>query len=131
MSQYKSVKLGKVYTLTLKPGDDILSSINDVVSAERLTDAVFLTGIGNIINCSTHFAVKQSDGTYRDIPRTFRDTPFEISGVQGFIEKREDGRSRIHLHGVIGDPNESWTIHIHEGCTVLHNFKIAFAQIIE
>ncbi len=131
MSQYESVNLGRVYTLTLNPGDDILSSISQVVEKEKLTNAVFLAGIGNIINCSTHFAVKQDDGTYEDIPRVFKDTPFEISGVQGFIEKRGDGTSLIHLHGVIGDPKESWTIHIHEGCTVLNDFKIAFAEIID
>lgn len=107
-----------------------MGSIDTLIQSEGLQNAVFLAGCGSIIDCHTHFAVKQADGSYKDVPRAILDSPFCLSGVSGFIEQKPDGMRVTHLHGVIGNPTESWTIHIHEGCTVLHDFVIVIAEII-
>ena len=130
MSKYTNVQLGKVYTLTLGPGEDILKCVNALIEKEHLQNAVFLSGGGSISECHTHFAIKQSDGSFMDIPRSFIDTPFKICGVSGFIEEKPDGSHMTHLHGVIGNDRESWTVHLHDRCLVLHNFTLVIAELL-
>ena len=124
MSHCRSVRFGRVFSLALEPGDDILACAREAVFREKVADAVFLAGAGAVDGCRSHFAAKNEEGEYRDYPLSWSG-PYSICAVQGFIE-----RGQVHLHGVIGDKEGSWTVHIHEGCTCLGSFRLVFAELL-
>lgn len=124
MSQVRQVRYGRTFVVDVAPGEDILACVEAAVAEHQVTDAVFLSGIGDLNCCNSHFAQKLEDGSYMDFPLSWQDTPFTLSGVQGFIEQ-----GRCHLHGVIGNDRECWTVHFHEGCTCLTSFRLVFSEL--
>lgn len=125
MSRYRNVRYGRTFLVELEPGEDVLRSVEAAVQEAGIIDAVFLAGIGDLKCCHSHFAAKQDNGKYMDFPLEWEDVPFTLTGVQGFIEK-----GRCHLHGVIGNNEECWTIHFHEGCICLSQFRLVFSQLV-
>jgi predicted DNA-binding protein with PD1-like motif len=126
MSQNRHVRFGRTFLVEVAPGEDILAAVEAAVAENNVTDAVFLSGIGDLDCCNSHFAAKDENGKYKDFPLRWENVPMTLSGVQGFIEK-----GRCHLHGVIGNDQECWTVHFHEGCTCLTSFRLVFAELLE
>ena len=125
MSKNRPVRLGRTFLLELGPNEDILQSVEAAVAEHGIKSAVFLSGIGDLDCCNSHYAAKDENGKYMDYPLQWKHVPLTLSGVQGFIEK-----GRCHLHGVIGNDQECWTVHFHEGCTCLTNFRLVFAELL-
>lgn len=126
MSRNRKVRYGRTFLVELAPGEDVLLSVEAAVKEHNVTDAVFLAGIGDLNCCHSHFAGKLENGKYMDFPLEWENVPFTLTGVQGFIEK-----GRCHLHGVIGNDKECWTVHFHEGCICLSDFKLVFSELLE
>lgn len=125
MSRYRNVRYDRTFLVELEPGEDILLNVEAAVQQAQVSNAVFLAGIGDLKCCHSHFAAKQENGKYMDFPLEWEDVPFTLTGVQGFIEK-----GRCHLHGVIGNKEECWTIHFHEGCICLSKFQLVFSELV-
>ncbi len=125
MSHYHSVGYGRTFLVEVEAGEDVLQCIESVVAEHQIKNAVFLSGIGDLACCSSHFAAKDENGKYMDYPLRWENEPMTLTGVQGFIEK-----GRCHLHGVIGNDKECWTVHFHEGCTCLTGFQLVFSELI-
>ncbi len=126
MSQYQPVQFGRVFVLELEPGEDILVSVSHLVEEQKLERAVFQAGAGAVDHCRSHFAAKNEEGEYRDYPLSWDDTPYQLCGVSGFIEK-----GRPHLHGVLGNQEESWTVHLHEGCLCSEPFRLLVTELTD
>ena len=109
MSKNRPVRLGRTFLLELGPNEDILQSVEAAVAEHGIKSAVFLSGIGDLDCCNSHYAAKDENGKYMDYPLQWKHVPLTLSGVQGFIEK-----GRCHLHGVIGNDQELSLIHISE-----------------
>lgn len=124
MGKYQSVAYGRVFVLELETGDDILACATALMEEQKLARAVFLAGAGSVSQCRSHFAGKNEEGKYRDYPLAW-EGPHELNGVSGFIEK-----GRPHLHGVLGNREESWTVHLHEGCICLDSFRLVAAELV-
>ena len=126
MSTNRKVKYGRTFTVELGPDEDVLRSVEAAVEENGVTDAVFLAGTGDLKNVRSHFAGKLDNGEYMDFPLDWDDAAFAVTGVQGFIEQ-----GRVHLHAVIGNDEECWTIHFHEGCTTLTGLRLVFSELSE
>lgn len=126
MSKYQKVSYGRTIWLDVAAGEDILLAVEQSVAELGITSAVFLAGIGDLDCCVSHFAAKDENGKYMDYPLQWDHVPMTLSGVQGFIEK-----GRCHLHGVIGNQDECWTVHFHEGCISLNGFTLVFSELLE
>ncbi len=125
MSQYHAVRYGKTFLVEVSAGEDILLAVEAAVAENHVQNAVFLCGIGDLDCCVSHFAAKDENGKYKDYLLQWEHTPMTLSGVQGFIEK-----GRCHLHGVIGNDKECWTVHFHEGCICLTDFQLVFSELL-
>ena len=125
MSQCRSVHYGRTFLVEVSPGEDILKAVEAAVAENQVQHAVFLCGIGDLDCCVSHFAAKDEQGAYMDYPLEWEHTPMTLSGVQGFIEQ-----GRCHLHGVIGNDRECWTVHFHEGCICLTDFRLVFSELL-
>ena len=126
MSSYANVQIGRICTLTLESGEDLLLSVNQVLEKEHIQNAIFLAGTGTLLECHTHYA----DETLRqEVPVIIRNTPMELCGVSGFIEQKPGG-AVTHLHGVIYDGTAARTAHIHEGCKVFTSFQLVIAEML-
>ena len=124
MSKYAKVRFGRAYVLDFQAGDDLLTNVETFVAAEGLKNATFLAGAGDLINCHTHYA---DEAQKKEVHVYINDTPMELCGLQGFIEKGHG----VHLHGVMGTEEQSRTVHIHEGCTVRNSFRLTAIELLD
>ncbi len=126
MPHYQSVRPGRVFVLELAPGEDILLCVERLVAEQSLRHAVFQAGSGAVDHCRSHFAAKNEQGEYRDYPLAWDGEPRQLCAVGGFIEQ-----GRVHLHGVLGNPDESWTVHLHEGCICCESFRMLVTELLD
>lgn len=125
MSEFYQAQPGRVFVAALDEGEDILTSVEELLRREGIENAVFWAGIGMLSRCHTHYA---SEALKAEVPVVLEGRDMMLCGVSGFME--EKGLERvIHLHGVISDGESTRTVHIHEGCTVLKQFRMVIQEI--
>ena len=122
---------GRVVVARLKPGSDLLLSIQEIANKEGVGAGVILSGVGllgeaRLRNCKSlpeEFPITNSNRTYLSFHR-----PLEILSISGNVAMAE-GSPLVHAHatlsyvegggiGVIGG-------HLIEGCIIF-----GFAEII-
>ena len=115
---------GRVIVARLKPGCDLLRSLQQIVEEKGIKAAVILSGVGllsqaKLRNCKTlpdDYPITDQNRSY-----LYRDGPLEILGISGNVSMAE-GRPIVHAHltlsyvedekiGVLGG-------HMTEGCMV-------------
>ncbi len=126
MADFQPVRFGRIFVLELERGEDILKSVERLIAEKGMKRAVFQAGAGTVDSCSSHFAVKDENGQYHDCPLSWEGSPRHLCGVTGFIEN-----GKPHLHGVLGNQEESWTVHLHEGCVCSGPFRLLAAELLD
>lgn len=122
MNYYKSNKIGRIFTISLDKGDDILNSVNDLIKKENIKDGVVVSGVGTVYNCVLHFVTDINDASKMYF-KEWKDTPLEVTSIQGVIA---DGKP--HLHAMVSDVTGSWGGHLEPGCKVLYFFEIMIME---
>ena len=122
---------GRIIVARLKPGSDLLESLQHIASEERVEAGVILSGVGLLgeawlRNCKSlpeEFPITDANRTYLSFRR-----PLEILSISGNVSKAE-GRPLIHAHAnlsyVEGDVITVVGGHLLRGCTVY-----GFAEIV-
>ena len=125
---------GRVVVARLKPGCDLLRSLQQVVEEKGIKAAVILSGVGllgaaGIRNCKTlpeEFPITDNNRSYMSFEK-----PLEIIGLSGNVSVAE-GKPLVHAHITLSyvEKDEIKVIggHLIEGCTV---FGFAEVFILE
>lgn len=127
-------KIGKgsrIFVARLKPGSDLIESLQDIASKEGIEAGVILSGVGllgetRLRNCKSlpeEFPITDVNRSFLSIKR-----PLEILSISGNISKAE-GKPLVHAHiclsFVEGDTITVVGGHLLRGCTVY-----GFAEIV-
>ena len=115
---------GRVVVARLKPGSDLLRSLQQVVEEKGVKAAVVLSGVGllsraELRNCRT----LPEEYPITDENRSFAsfDRPLEILGLSGNVSMAE-GKPLVHVHATLSYvEDESIRVvggHVVEGCSV-------------
>jgi len=125
---------GRVVVARLKPGCDLLRSLQQVVLEKGVKAAVILSGVGllgaaGIRNCKTlpeEFPITDNNRSYM-----YFEKPLEIIGLSGNVSLA-DGKPLVHAHVTLSYvENDMIKViggHLIEGCTV---FGFAEVFILE
>jgi predicted DNA-binding protein with PD1-like motif len=127
----RSGKFGRVIVARLKPGSDLLGSLQKIVAREGVRAGVILSGVGllgeaRLRNCKSlpeEYPITDENRTYLSFSR-----PLEILSLSGNITEAE-GNPLVHAHVTLsqvrGDEIGIIGGHLIEGC-----FTFGFAELI-
>jgi len=127
----RSGESGRVIVARLKPGSDLLGSLQEIVASEGVKAGVFLSGVGllgeaRLRNCKSlpeEYPITDENRTYLSFNR-----PLEILSLSGNITVAE-GIPLVHAHVTLshvgGDEIGIIGGHLIEGCVIF-----GFAEII-
>jgi predicted DNA-binding protein with PD1-like motif len=127
----RSGESGRVIVAKLKPGSDLLGSLQEIVGREGVKAGVILPGVGlleeaKLRNCKSlpeEYPITDENRTYLSFSR-----PLEILSLSGNITVAE-GNPLVHVHVTLshvgGDEIGIIGGHLIEGCVIF-----GFAEII-
>jgi predicted DNA-binding protein with PD1-like motif len=135
----RSGKPGRVIVARVKPGSDLLRSLQKVVAEERVTSGVILSGVGllkqaRLRNCKSlpkKYPITDANRTFLSFEK-----PLEILSISGNVTLTE-GELLIHAHLTLSsvEGKEIAVIggHLIEGCVIFgfSEFAIMELEVIE
>jgi predicted DNA-binding protein with PD1-like motif len=116
-------EMKRVVLVRFKYNTDLLEGLRQAVKAEKIKNAVILSGVGSVTRYHVH-AVSSSTLpaklAYREQAR-----PMDLIAVNGYVL---DGR--IHAHITMTDDQKAFGGHLHEGTTVF-TFAIVTLGVLD
>ncbi|KAI3382294.1 hypothetical protein SNEBB_011388 [Seison nebaliae] len=92
------------FLLRLKPGTNVLDSIEEFMKCERAVCASIVTVVGSVSNIVLRFAGNRSDGmTIHRFGNDEKNETYEVIAMSGFFTPRSD--PKCHIHCSISDKN--------------------------
>ena len=125
MKYYVSPGLGKVYTLRINPGEDMLKEIENFIEQTNLKYGAILTGLATFKSCTLHMVTTTGYPAVEHF-EVWDDKPLELSAISGVIA---DGVPHIHM--VVSDKEYAYSGHCEPGCIVLYLCEIVIAEIVD
>jgi len=98
---YKFDEIEKIIIVRLRPGSDILPSLEKLCKENNIETAIVLNMIGSLRKASILLPVVKEGNVYYTEPIEFQG-PLEFLSGQGFIIKDSEGLF-IHIHGCFSD----------------------------
>lgn len=123
MEYFSTNKLGRVFIVRLDPGDYVLESITKLVDREKVKDAIVISAVGTLDECTLHMVTTTSYPP-KEYFRRWEDEPLELVSISGVIA---DGKP--HLHAIVSDRERAYAGHLEEGCRTLYLAEIAILEV--
>ena len=123
MRYYESSGFGKVYTLRINPGEDLLKEIECFIEQTGLKYGTVVTGIATFKECTLHMVTTTGYPAVEHF-EVWEDKPLELSAISGVI-----ANGVPHLHMVVSDKNYAYSGHVEPGCIILYLCEIVIAEI--
>ena len=131
----RSGKPGRVIVARVKPGSDLLRSLQKIVAEEGITSGVIVSGVGllkhaRLRNCKS----LPTEYPITDVNRTFLsfEKPLEILSISGNVTLAE-GAPLVHAHltlsSVEGDEITVIGGHLIEGCEIFGFSEFAIMEL--
>ena len=124
MESFSTDRLGRVFIVRLDPGDRVLESINELVSREKIRDAVVISAVGTLDERTLHM-VTTTDYPPREYFKRFENKPLELVSLTGIIADY----GKPHLHAVVSDCERAYAGHLEEGCRTLYLAEIVILEV--
>jgi predicted DNA-binding protein with PD1-like motif len=105
------VSFERYFITRLKHQKDILEGLNEIVKAEKIKNAVILTGIGSVTNYHIHVVDNKTFPSENVFIK--KDIPMDVTNITGYIV---DGR--VHCHITLSDENMAIGGHLEPGTRV-------------
>ena len=122
MDEFKTTRKGRTFVLSLRQGEMLLESIEELVKKNRIVDGVVVSGIGTLDKCVLHMVMTTGYPPVEHFAR-WDGKALELASIQGFIA---DGKP--HLHTVVSDNERTWAGHLEPGCRVLYLAEIVIQE---
>jgi predicted DNA-binding protein with PD1-like motif len=105
------VSFERYFVTRMKHKKDILEGLNEIVKAEKIKNAVIITGIGSVTNYHIHVVDNKTFPSKNVFIK--RDIPMDVTNMTGYII---DGR--VHCHITLSDENMAIGGHLEPGTNV-------------
>ncbi len=126
----------RLFQFRVKPGCDLLQSVQEAASSAGIRRAVIVSGLGalkkavfrNLRVWPKTYPVRPEDRLYMTVER-----PMELVSLGGWLAPREDGSLEIHAHFsasmVEGDTVVTMGGHLTEGTVTAMKVVVALAEL--
>jgi predicted DNA-binding protein with PD1-like motif len=122
MKYYSTRKVGRVFALSLEPGDLVLESIKELIQTEKIKDAVVVSAVGTLDQYRIHYVTTTGYPPQNRFEH-WKDKPLELASINGLIADGEP-----HLHVVVSDSEKAYAGHLEEGCRTLYLAEIVIIE---
>jgi len=123
MEYFSTEKMGRVFVLSLDPGDYVLESIVDLVEKENVKDAVVVSAVGTLDQYRAHLVMTTGYPPENRFEH-WKDKPLELALVSGVIANGDP-----HLHIVVSNSEKAYAGHLEKGCRVLYLAEIVIIEL--
>jgi len=123
MKYFSTDKIGRIFILSLHPGDYILESIKELVEKENVKDAIVVSAIGTLDEYEMHYVLTTGFPPQNKFEH-WKDKPLELAHIGGIIADGEP-----HLHVVVSDSEKAYAGHLEKGCRVLYLAEIVIIEV--
>ena len=123
MKYYTTRKIGRIFVLSLEPGDYVLESIKELAKKEKVKDAVVVSAVGTLDQYRIHYVLTTGFPPQNRFEH-WKDRPLELASVNGVIADGEP-----HLHVVVSDSEKAYAGHLEEGCRTLYLAEIVIIEL--
>ena len=123
MKYYTTRKIGRIFVLSLEPGDYVLESIKELAKKEKVKDAVVVSAVGTLDQYRIHYVLTTGFPPQNRFEH-WKDKPLELASVNGVIADGEP-----HLHVVVSDSEKAYAGHLEEGCRTLYLAEIVIIEL--
>ena len=123
MKYFSTDRIGRIFILSLEPGDFILESIKELILKENVKDAIVISAIGTLDEYRIHYVLTTGFPPKNKFEH-WKDTALELAHISGIIANGEP-----HLHVLVSDPEKAYAGHLEDGCRVLYLAEIAIIEI--
>ncbi|RJS87694.1 DUF296 domain-containing protein [Candidatus Bathyarchaeota archaeon] len=123
MKYFSTDKIGRIFILSLHPGDYILESIKELVEKESVKDAIVVSAIGTLDEYEMHYVLTTGFPPQNKFEH-WKDKPLELAHIGGIIADGEP-----HLHVVVSDSEKAYAGHLEKGCRVLYLAEIVIIEV--
>ena len=124
MERFISYRVGRTIVLKLVQGEDLLESIEALIRAEGIENAVVVSGIATFDRCRLHMisTLGYPIETYIDEKS---DVPLEVVSIDGFICDGEP-----HIHATVSDREQAYAGHVLKGCRILYLGEVIIQELL-
>jgi predicted DNA-binding protein with PD1-like motif len=123
MKYYSTEKIGRIFILSLEPGDYVLESIKELIKKEKIRDGVVVLGVGTFDEYRFHYVTTTSFPPQNKFEH-WKNKPLELAHIGGIIADGEP-----HLHVTVSDPEKAHAGHLEEGCRTLYLAEILIIEL--
>ena len=123
MKYFSTDKIGRIFILSLHPGDYILESIKELVEKESVKDGIVVSAIGTLDEYEMHYVLTTGFPPQNKFEH-WKDKPLELAHIGGIIADGEP-----HLHVVVSDSEKAYAGHLEKGCRVLYLAEIVIIEV--
>ncbi len=123
MKYYSTRKIGRIFALSLEPGDYVLESIKELIKKENVKDAVVVSAVGTLDQYRIHYVLTTGFPPQNRFEH-WKDKPLELATVNGVIADGEP-----HLHVVVSDSEKAYAGHLEEGCRTLYLAELVIIEL--
>jgi len=123
MKYHSTRKVGRVFALSLAPGDLVHESIKELIQKEKVKDAVVVSAIGTLDQYRIHY-VTTTGFPPKNKFEHWKDKPLELASINGLIADGEP-----HLHVVVSDSEKAYAGHLEDGCRTLYLAEIVIMEL--
>ena len=123
MRYFSTENIGRIFILSLSPGDFVLESIKDLIKKENVKNAIVISAIGTLDQYRMHY-VLTTDFPPKNKFEHWKDKPLELAHIGGIIANGEP-----HLHVIVSDSEKAYAGHLEDGCRVLYLAEIVIIEI--
>ena len=124
METFTSEKVGRTFIVKLVQGEDLLESVEKLISEHHVENAVVVSGIATFDRSALH-QISTTDYPI-DVYIDRKDgVPLEVVSVDGFICDGEP-----HIHAVIADRDGAYGGHVLKGCRILYLGELVIQELL-
>lgn len=132
---YGSARIRRLFIISINPGCDLLTVLEDFVKRENIKTGVILSGVGslkyakirNLKHFPESFPVSDRDRLFKEI-----NGPLEILSLTGNVAQKEDGEPMVHAHICLSYTKNGEVItlggHLVRGCITYIKVEIVIAE---
>jgi len=120
---FSTDKIGRIFALSLEPGDYVLESIKELIERENVKDAVVVSAIGTLDHYRIHYVLTTGFPSQNKFEH-WKNKPLELAHIGGVIANGEP-----HLHVIVSDSEKAHAGHLEEGCRVLYLAELVIIEL--
>ena len=123
MEYYISSRIGRTLIISFRKGDYLREALAELALQEGIENAVITSGIATFDEAKIQMTTTSGYPIGYHVEEL--NQPLELASLSGTIINSEP-----HIHGVISNPETTWSGHLLDGCRILYLGEVVVQELL-